>query len=57
MQYLVTFTQHYEYLVDAEDEQEAEKKAYEQFNSDMHYPVARTSYDECEIECSEDEEE
>ena len=54
--YRVTFTQNYDYEVEAENESEAESLAYNDFESDMRYPVANTSYDECEVECLDDEE-
>ena len=57
--YRVTFTQRYDYDVEVEapegssdfaNESEAEDKAYDLFRADMHYPVARTEYDEVEVE-------
>ena len=54
--YRVTFTQNYDYEIEAENESEAESLAYKDFESDMCYPVANTSYDECEVECLDDEE-
>ena len=53
--YSVTFTQSYIYEVEAENEGEAEDLAYTIFKSDMYYPVARTWYDDCEIECLEED--
>ena len=44
--YIVTFTKYMEYCVNAEDENEAEDKAYELFCRDAKYPVADTHYDE-----------
>lgn len=49
-QFNVTFTQYHNYVVEAEDENEAEGTAYKEFLSDMRYPVAQTWYDECEVE-------
>ena len=55
MKYLVTFTQHHEYFVEADSEDEAEKIAHELFNSDMRSPVATTFYDEMAIEPQEED--
>lgn len=55
-EYWVTFTQNYEYKVEADSESEAEEKAYELFESEMRYPVANIDYDEIEIRENEDEE-
>lgn len=52
MEYKVTFSKYYTYLVDAECEDKAEEIAYDMFSSDMRYPVADTSYDEVDIECT-----
>lgn len=54
--YKVWFTQYYSYEVEAEDEDTAFEEAHEEFRSDMCYPVARTCYDEVEIEEMEEEE-
>ena len=54
--YTVTFIQYHTYEVVAENEYEAENKAYKEFDSDMHYPVANTFYDDVEIECNEEDE-
>ena len=54
--YTVTFTQHYTYEIEAENEDAAENEAYEEFESDMRYPVAHTFYDEIEIKCNEEDE-
>ena len=48
--YRVTFTQVHTYETDAHCEEEAEKKAYKEFEKDMYYPVANTNYDDCEVE-------
>ena len=50
MNYKVYFTQYYSYEVEAEDEDAAVDLAYEDFESDMRRPIARTYYDECEVE-------
>lgn len=50
MKYKVQFTQYYSYEVEAKDEDTAFEEAYKEFCSDMCYPVARTYYDEVEIE-------
>lgn len=52
----VWFTQYYCYEVEAEDEDVAFDLAYEDFDTEMHRPIARTYYDEAEvIEIEEDE--
>lgn len=48
--YKVWFTQYYSYEVEAEDEDTAIDLAYEDFDIEMHRPIARTYYDECEVE-------
>lgn len=55
MTYTVTFTQYHTYDVEADNDYEAESKAYEEFRSDMCSPVGHTWYDDVEIECDEDE--
>ena len=55
--YVVTFTQYYTYQVEADNEQEAEDIAYNNFKSEMRRPIANTSYDEVEIECLDEDEE
>jgi hypothetical protein len=57
--YTVTFIQYYEYEIDAHDEDTAFDKAYEKFKSEMYRPIARTGYDDVDIECTNygDEEE
>ena len=55
MEYKVTFSKYYTYLVDAECEDKAEEIAYDMFSSDMRYPVADTSYDEVDIDFIPDE--
>ena len=50
MQYVVTFVQNNVYFVEADDECEAEDKAYEKFRSDMRTPIAHTHYDEVIVE-------
>lgn len=56
MKYKVYFTQYYSYEVEAEDEDAAVDLAYEDFESDMRRPIARTYYDECEVEEIEEDE-
>lgn len=56
MRYKVTFIQYEEYEVEAESEEAAEDIAYKEFDADMHRNVARTLYDDMEIECLESEE-
>ena len=53
MKYNVTFTQYYEYTVEAESESEAISKAEESFQSDVCRPIAYTSYDDVEVEEAE----
>jgi len=54
-QYYVNFIQSYSYSVEAEDEEEAFNKAYDEFDSDMHRPIAHTDYDEYHVyEVTED---
>ena len=53
--YTVTFTLYYTYEVEADNEDEAFDNAYEEFCSDMRYPVASTSYDFVHIECAEED--
>lgn len=56
MTYKVTFVQYHTYTVDAEDEDNAFHEAYDEFQSDMHYPVANTWYDYVDVECEEEDE-
>ena len=56
----VTFTQYYTFEVEVDDalyeddpwaaEEQAINEAYEQFEAVMRQPIARTTYDEVEIE-------
>lgn len=55
MKYAVTFTQYSYYEVDAKTESDAIDRAYIQFRRDALYPVARTHYDEVDVEEIEDE--
>lgn len=48
-EYRVCFTQYFYYTVTAEDEDKAIDLAEEDFRRDMHYPVARTDYDDVEV--------
>lgn len=54
--YNVTFTQNFVYAVEANDETEAENKAYELFQREMQRPIANTHYDEVSVDCTEWEE-
>lgn len=54
--YNVNFIQYWSYTVEAQDEDEAFDLAHEEFVSDMRTPVACTIYDDCEIECIEEDE-
>jgi hypothetical protein len=57
MRYRVTFTQYYEYEVEAETDDEAEEIAFEDFEAAMRSPIARLYYDDVEIDPLDDEEE
>lgn len=50
MKYVVTFYQTSSFVVDAENEDEAFNKAAPLFNEAMRRPIARTDYDDVEIE-------
>lgn len=50
MKYTVTFYQTSTYVVEAENEDEAFEKAEPLFNEAMRRPIARTDYDDVEIE-------
>lgn len=50
VKYVVTFYQTSSYVVDAENEDEALEKAAPLFEEAMRRPVARTDYDDVEIE-------
>lgn len=50
--YMVTFTQYNDYEVEAHNEDAAFDKAYEEFRVDMSRPIARTWYDNIEVECT-----
>ena len=56
MTYKVTFVQYHTYTVDAMDEDEAFHEAYDEFQSDMYYPVANTWCDDVDVECEEEDE-
>lgn len=47
--YHVIYTLYRGYTVEANNEDEAEEKAYAMFESDMSEPVAQTDYDEVGI--------
>lgn len=53
--YRITFIQMYSYEVEAEGDSQAENIAYKEFANDMRSPIARTSYDDIEIEELEEE--
>lgn len=53
MKYYVTFTQYFGYDVEADSEDEAIDAATELFESDMRTPIARTDYDEVEVDREE----
>jgi hypothetical protein len=55
MNYKVTFIQYNTYEVEADDDGEAEVKAYKEFYNDMVRPIAHTYYDEVEIECEDED--
>lgn len=48
--YTVVFTQYYEYEVKAHNEDAAFDEAYEEFRAEMSRPIARTGYDDVDIE-------
>lgn len=50
MKYVVTFYQTSSYAVEDENEDEAFDKAAPLFDEDMRRPIARTDYDDVEIE-------
>ena len=52
----VWFTQYYSYEVEAEDEDDAVGLALNDFCSEMRRPIARTHYDDCEVEEIEEDE-
>ena len=52
----VWFTQYYSYEVEAEDEDVAIDLAFDDFHSEMCQPIARTYYDDCEVEEIEEDE-
>ena len=56
MEYSVTFTQYWDYVVEAKTTEEAIDKAHEHFLADMRRPVAITSYDDVEVDPDWDEE-
>ena len=56
MDYTVTFVKYYTYNVCADDEDEAFKKAYEEYIREMYYPAADTWYDDVKVECDEEDE-
>lgn len=49
MKYNVCFTQYWDYVVEAENEDEAFDLAHEEFRADMCSPIASTYYDDVEI--------
>jgi hypothetical protein len=50
MEYNVIFIRQYEYIVEAENEEDAFKKGHEEFISECYTPFANTSYDDIIIE-------
>ena len=56
MTYTVTFTQYWQYEVEAKTTEEAQDLAYEHFKRDMYRPIAITTYDEVEVDPDWDEE-
>ena len=50
MKYIVTFTQCYDYEVDADNEDDAITKAEKEFEGDMRSPIANTVYDYVDVE-------
>jgi len=55
--YVVIFTQCHAYEVEADNYDMAFEKGYEEFDEDMHYPVANTMYDDVEVTCLDDDDE
>ena len=55
--YNVTFTKYYNYTVLAENEDEARSKAEKQLDRDQSYPTCVTGYDDCDVECLDEEDE
>lgn len=56
MKYTVIFTQYHHYEVDADNENKAYNRAYNEFIADMKSPIANTNYDEVDIYSEEDDE-
>lgn len=50
MKYNVTFTKYYNYIVEAEDEEEAEDLARDEFYKDMYKPIREDELDIEEVE-------
>lgn len=48
--YEVYITKYWNYIVNADSEDEAEDKVYELFRKNQLSPIADTSYDEIEVE-------
>lgn len=57
MKYRVTFCQYSVYDVEADSEDDAIDKGYEEFRVEMSRPIANTVYDEVEVEEIEEEDE
>lgn len=51
--YKVTFYQCSTYVIEAENESDAIETAYPKFDCDMRRPIARTDYDDIEVELEE----
>lgn len=56
MKYTVRFTQWHDYEIEAENVDEAIDLAQEEFESDMHSPIANTVWDEMTVENEDGEE-
>lgn len=54
--YNVTFYQSSTYVVEAENESDAIRVASPKFDYDMRRPIARTDYDDVEVELEEGDE-
>ena len=50
MEYNVIFIRQYEYIIEAENDEEAFKKGHKEFLSECYIPIANTEYDDVIIE-------
>lgn len=57
MKYKVTYKTYDEYYVDASDEYEAERKAYQLLKNDRTRSIANLHTDDVDIECLDEDEE